>query len=64
MSKIWAAESYAMLTALFVIVLTGTLLGDWLLAISLTLGGYIVWLYLRLKKLEKWLRRGTRPSEV
>lgn len=64
MSKIWAAESYAMLTALFVIVLTGTLLGDWLLAISLTLGGYIVWLYLRLKKLEKWLRRGTKPSEV
>ena len=38
--------------------------GNWLVATLLTLGFYILWLYYRLVKLENWISRGTKASQV
>jgi two-component system phosphate regulon sensor histidine kinase PhoR len=64
MSNIWSTEAWAIAIAAFVLVLLGVLTGNWFIASLLTLGFYIAWLYQRLLKLEKWIRKGTRASQV
>ena len=64
MSRIWSSELPALLVALVALIALGLLGGNWLLASLVTLGGYIVWLYYRLLKLETWVHRGTKASEV
>ncbi len=64
MSRIWATEYPAVFTAAIALVIIGLLTGHWWLACVLTLGGYILWIYSRLAKLEKWIRRGTKVSQV
>lgn len=64
MNKIWTTERAAIIIAVIVTVLMGILLTNWPLAIILTLSTYLVWLYARLLKLEHWLSRGTKASEV
>ena len=64
MSRIWSSELPALLVALVALLAIGLLGGNWLLASLLTLGGYIGWLYGRLLKLERWVARGTKASEV
>ena len=44
--------------------LLGIAVGNWFVASLITLGGYILWLYRRLARLEKWIWRGTKTSEV
>ncbi|MFT5658695.1 MAG: two-component system phosphate regulon sensor histidine kinase PhoR [Gammaproteobacteria bacterium] len=64
MLKILATESGAIFIALFAVIFLGVLTSHWTLASIAVLLLYIVWLYCRLLKLEKWLSRGTRASEV
>lgn len=64
MKKIWLAERNAVLFTLLWIVLLGATFQNWLLASVLPLTAYIGWIYLRLYRLEKWLARGTKASEV
>ena len=53
-----------MAIAACVLLLIGAITGNWLIATLVTLGVYIAWLYHRLLKLERWIRQGTRISEV
>jgi two-component system phosphate regulon sensor histidine kinase PhoR len=64
MSNIWSTEAWAIAIAAFALVLLGVLTGNWFIASLVTLGFYIAWLYQRLLKLEKWIRKGTRASQV
>ena len=64
MSNIWSAEAWAIAIATYMLTLIGLLSGEWLLASLFTLGCYVAWLYQRLLKLERWIRKGTRISEV
>lgn len=64
MKKIWNSEHAAILIAGAIAVLIGMFSSEWLIAIAVTLAGYIIWLYTRLLKLERWLSRGTKASEV
>jgi two-component system phosphate regulon sensor histidine kinase PhoR len=64
MSRIWSTESFAILTAIIALVMLGLLTGNWFIASTVTLVIYIMWLYRRLWKLEKWIRRGTKASQV
>ena len=64
MSNIWSTEAWAIAIAVFALVLLGVLTGNWFIASLITLGLYIAWLYQRLLKLEKWIRKGTRASQV
>ena len=64
MSNIWSTEAWAMAIAACVLLLLGAISGNWTVATLITLGAYIGWLYHRLLKLEQWIRKGTRVSEV
>lgn len=64
MANIWSTEAWAIAIAAAVLVLLGIATGNWTIASLITLGFYIGWLYQRLLKLEKWIRKGTRTSEV
>lgn len=64
MKKIWDTEGSAIFTALLIAGLVGMIFGHWWIALAVTSSGYIVWLYARLLKLERWLARGTKASEV
>ena len=64
MSRIWSSEFPALLVALVALLALGLLGGNWLLASLITLGGYVVWLYRRILRLERWVARGTKASEV
>ena len=64
MSRIWSTERAAIFAAASALLILGLLTGDWLIATLLVLGSYILWLYRRLAKLEKWIRRGTKISQV
>ena len=64
MSRIWSTESAAIFAAICALVILGLLIDNWFVATLLVLGCYILWLYRRLAKLEKWIRRGTKVSQV
>jgi len=64
MQNIWSTEAWAIVIATFTLTLTGFLTGEWFVASLITLGCYIAWLYHRLLKLERWIRRGTKISEL
>ncbi|MGD8350822.1 MAG: phosphate regulon sensor protein PhoR [Gammaproteobacteria bacterium] len=64
MSRIWSTEAPALMAAALALAILGLLIGNWFLACLLTLGGYILWLYHRLVKLEKWINQGTKASQV
>ena len=64
MSRIWSTEASALLTAALALGIIGAVGGNWFVAALLTLGCYILWLYYRFAKLEKWIRRGTKASQV
>lgn len=64
MKKIWDSEASAIFFALGIATLIGMISGLWWISFVITLLGYIIWLYIRLLKLENWLSRGTKESEV
>jgi len=64
MSNIWSTEAWAIVIAACMLALIGLLSGEWFMASLITLGAYIAWLYYRLLKLEQWIRKGTKVSEV
>ncbi len=64
MSRIWSTESAAIFAAVCALVILGLLIDNWFVATLLVLSSYILWLYRRLSKLEKWVRRGTKVSQV
>ena len=64
MGRVWNSEASAIFTAFAAFVILGLLTDSWALASLLVLGLYILWLYRRLAKLEKWVRRGTKISQV
>ena len=64
MSKIWSSEASAIVAAVGVIIFLGLLTSHWMLSVLITLTGYILWLYNRLRRLEKWISRGTKTSKV
>lgn len=64
MNKIWNTEQSAILIALAIILLTGLITAQWWAACVITMAAYIIWLYVRLHKLEHWISRGTKASEV
>jgi two-component system phosphate regulon sensor histidine kinase PhoR len=64
MSNIWSTEAWAIVIAALALVLLGVMTGNWFVASLITFGLYIAWLYRRLLKLEKWIRNGTRASQV
>ena len=64
MSKIWNSEAPALIFAIATLVVLGMLTDDWLTVTLVVSGGYILWLYHRLAKLEKWIRRGTKISQA
>lgn len=64
MYKIWQREKSAIIVAVLTVLITGLVFQSWLFTTALTLTAYIIWLYFRLTKLEIWLSRGTKASEV
>jgi len=64
MQNIWSTEAWAIVIAASTLAMLGILTDGWFLASLITLGCYIAWLYYRLLKLEQWIRKGTRASEV
>lgn len=64
MLNIWSTEASSLAIAAVVLGLLGFLSGNWFVASLITLGIYIAWLYWRMLKLEQWIRKGTRVSEV
>ncbi|MDB4584150.1 phosphate regulon sensor protein PhoR [Draconibacterium sp.] len=64
MLNIWSTETTSLSIAAVGLVLLGLLSGNWFVASLITLGIYIFWLYRRMLKLERWIRKGTRASEV
>ncbi len=64
MANIWSTEARAIMLAAVIMILLAILVDSWLVAAAVTLGGYIAWLYHRLLKLERWVRRGAKVSEV
>ncbi len=64
MANIWSTEAWALAIAGILLLLIGMISGNWVIASLSTCGFYIGWLYLRLLKLEHWIRKGTRTSEV
>ena len=64
MANIWSTEAWAIALTSLVLLLLGFITDNWALASLVTLSGYIVWLYHRLLKLEQWVRKGTKASQV
>jgi two-component system phosphate regulon sensor histidine kinase PhoR len=64
MLNIWSTEASSLSIAAVALVLLGLLSGNWFVASLISLGLYIYWLYWRMLKLEQWIRKGTRTSEV
>ena len=64
MANIWSTEAWAIVIAACSLMLLGEMSGNWFFAALLTLGFYIAWLYYRLLKLEQWIRKGTKVSQV
>jgi len=64
MSRIWSSEYSAILTAAIALVMLGLLTGSWFVSTLFILCAYIVWLYRRLVRLEKWISNGTKVSQV
>jgi two-component system phosphate regulon sensor histidine kinase PhoR len=64
MYRIWIKEYQYLLLAFAILAIAGAISGYWFIASIVVLGSYIVWMYRRLQKLEKWLSRGTKTSEV
>ena len=64
MSRIWNSEFLAILVATIALVMLGLLTGYWFASSLVILCGYIVWLYRRLARLEAWVSKGTKPSQV
>lgn len=64
MKKIWVSESWTITSVVIATLFFGTLSGYWYPSLIVALLGYIVWIYYRLLKLEKWVSRGTKISKV
>jgi two-component system phosphate regulon sensor histidine kinase PhoR len=64
MLNIWSTEAWSLSIAAVALGLLGFFSGNWFVASLITLGMYILWLYGRLLKLEQWIRKGTKASEV
>jgi len=64
MSRIWSSEASALIAAALALGVLGQLIGNWFIASVLTFGAYILWLYHRLVKLERWVSQGTKTSRV
>ena len=64
MKKIWITERLILILALFAAIGISVFTKDWILSVLVVLVGYIGWLYYRLIRLEQWLSRGTKVSEV
>ncbi|MFC1560681.1 phosphate regulon sensor protein PhoR [Pseudomonadota bacterium] len=64
MLNIWSTEAWSLSIAAVAFGLLGFFSGNWFVASLITLGMYILWLYGRLLKLEQWIRKGTKASEV
>ena len=64
MRNIWSTEAWAIVIAACTLALLGTITDEWFVVSLITLGSYIAWLYHRLLKLEQWIRKGTRVSQV
>lgn len=64
MSNIWSTEAWAIAIAAMTLVVLGLITGSWFIASLITCGFYIAWLYRRLLKLESWIRKGTKASQV
>jgi two-component system phosphate regulon sensor histidine kinase PhoR len=62
--KIWITERLILILALFAAIGISVFTKDWILSVLVVLVGYIGWLYYRLIRLEQWLSRGTKVSEV
>ena len=60
----WSTEYWRIVLVLLVAVLIGAQSGYWLLCLSLSLAGYIVWLLYRLFQLFQWLENGAKSSSV
>jgi len=64
MNKIWVSEGWAIGATIIATLFFGVLTGYWLGALMISLLGYIGWIYCRLLKLESWLERGAKISQV
>ena len=64
MFRIWQHESHFILGSVFLLMVMAMVFENWMLSTVLVFIGYICFLYYRLNKLEKWLSRGTKTSEV
>lgn len=64
MLKIWSNDRPWIISTLLAVTLAGLIFGYFWVFASIGLLGYIVWLYYRLLKLQSWVVRGTKASEV
>jgi len=60
----WSTEYWRIVLVFFIAVLIGAQSGQWLLSLSLSLAGYIVWLLYRLFQLYQWLEGGAKASKM
>ena len=58
----WSIERWRIALVLFVAFVGGVLTGHWLLALVISLIGYIAWLLYKLKQLHMWLIKGAKPA--
>jgi two-component system phosphate regulon sensor histidine kinase PhoR len=64
MKILWLSENRGLLITTIAIVMLGLVSGHWLISFLIPLLAYIGWIFYRLYKLERWLARGTKASEV
>ena len=64
MLTIWQYEKASILLTLAAILLIGLVYQNWVVATALPLAGLVGWTYYRLYRLERWLERGSKLSEV
>ncbi len=64
MFRVLASETTYLSIAALGFLLLALGIGNWLVALAIVLAGYIVTIYYRLLRFEKWVSRGTKTSEV
>ena len=64
MLKIWQYEKVSILLTLAAMALIGLMFQNWVIAATLPLSSYLGWILFRLNRLENWLQRGSKLSEV
>lgn len=60
----WQLEGGRLTLMIAVLAFIGVFSGNWLVAVFLSMGGYIAWMLYQLYKLNAWFSKGLKPAEA